>query len=61
MNVYFLLKCKCKWWRKCKGLSSELEDLVEVKRCKNCGGVRKFKCPKCANVVKMIRVREGIE
>ena len=57
MKVYFLLKCKrCKWWRKCQGLTKDLEDLVEVKRCANCGGVRKFKCPECATLIKMMRV-----
>jgi hypothetical protein len=56
-NVYFLLKCnKCGWWRKSTGLSEDLKDLAEIKFCHNCGGARKFKCPKCAQMVKMIRV-----
>lgn len=57
MQVYFLLRCKkCKWWRKCAGLSKDLEDLVEIKKCNNCGGVRKFKCPECTTPMKMMRV-----
>ena len=59
MQVYFLLRCRrCKWWRKCPGLTKDLEDLVEIKKCKNCGGVRKFKCPKCAEMIKMMRVEK---
>lgn len=56
MEVYFLLTCKkCKWWRKCSGISEELKDLVEIKNCINCGGPRKFKCPKCSTLIKMMR------
>jgi hypothetical protein len=57
MQVYFLLKCqKCKWWRKSTGLTEDLKDLVEFKPCANCHGLRKFKCPKCAKIIKMMRV-----
>jgi hypothetical protein len=56
-NVFFILKCKrCSWTRKSTGTSDDLKDLVEVRRCTNCGGGRKFKCPKCAEHVKMTRV-----
>lgn len=60
MNVYFLLSCnKCKWWKKSTGTTEDLKGLVEVKGCANCHyKQRKFKCPKCANVVKMMRVNE---
>jgi hypothetical protein len=56
-QVYFLLKCaSCKWWRKSNGLSSDLKDLKEVSNCAHCSG-RKFKCPQCGQIVKMIRAR----
>ncbi len=56
-NVYFILKCrKCSWNRKSTGTSDDLKGLVEVRRCTNCGGGRKFKCPKCGEHVKMERV-----
>ena len=57
MDVYFLLSCnKCKWWKKSTGTTADLQGLVEHKACANCHGQRKFKCPKCANIVKMLRV-----
>lgn len=55
-DVYFLLKCRCKWWRKCDGRSESLADLREFKACQNCHGQRKFKCPKCGQVCKLQRV-----
>lgn len=60
MNVYFLISCKrCKWFRKSTGLTEDLKDLVEIKKCNNCGGVKKFKCPKCSNIVKALRVNSA--
>ena len=56
MQVYFLLKCKCKWWKKTTGTTEDLKGLVEHKPCANCHGARKFKCPKCGTIVKMMRV-----
>jgi len=57
MNDIFLLRCKgCNWFRKSNGLSSDLSDLTEVSSCAKCSG-RKFKCPKCGQAVKMVRVR----
>ena len=60
MNVYFLLSCnKCKWWRKSNGTTEDLKDLREHKPCSNCNLYpRKFKCPKCGNIIKMFRVNE---
>ncbi len=56
-DVYFLLKCKsCNWHRKSNGLTSDLKDLAQVANCAKCSG-RKFKCPKCGETVKMIRVK----
>lgn len=57
MEVYFYLKCnKCNWFFKSDGKSESLKSLVEFKPCQNCHGPKKFKCPKCANIVKMMRV-----
>ena len=59
MQVFILLKCnRCKWYRKCKGTSEELKDLVEFKPCLNCHGPRKFKCPGCATIIKSMRVEQ---
>ena len=55
LRSLFVLKCKCKWFKKSDGTSKDLEDLVEFKPCSNCGGPRKFKCPNCGNIVKMMR------
>lgn len=61
-TVYFLLKCnKCGWGRRSTGLSEDLKTLSEVKTCNNCGGARKFKCPKCGQIVKMIRVKNDTD
>jgi len=38
------------------GLSSDLTHLAEVKKCAHCGP-RAFKCPRCGNQAKMIRIR----
>jgi len=32
---------------------SGLSGLVEVKTCKDCGGARRFKCPKCGYLMKV--------
>jgi len=39
------------------GLSDDVKDLKEVRPCVNCGRPREFRCPKCGNNAKMIRVR----
>ena len=59
MQVYFLLSCnKCKWWKKSTGTTEDLKDLIEFKPCANCRLYpRKFKCPKCNNIVKMLRAQ----
>ncbi len=56
MQVYFLLSCKCKWFKKTTGTTEDLSGLVEFKACKNCHGQRKFKCPQCGNIIKLQRV-----
>lgn len=54
----FILRCKrCDWIRYTDGFSKEVEDLHEYKKCSTCGGPRKFRCPDCGNMVKMIRLR----
>lgn len=58
MQVYFMLRCKCSWFRKCSGTSESYKDLREFKPCSNCHGPRKFKCPKCAQIVKAVRYEE---
>ena len=56
-DTFFLLKCKgCNWSRKSNGLSSDLKDLTQVANCAKCSG-RKFKCPKCGQHVKLMRIR----
>jgi len=55
MQIYYILKCTCKWWRKCLGTTESLKDLVEFKPCTTCHGPRKFKCPKCGKIVKAVR------
>lgn len=57
MIVYFLLSCsKCKWFLKSNGTTEALKGLVEFKPCATCHGIRKFKCPQCANIMKLQRV-----
>jgi hypothetical protein len=57
MSSVFILKCKsCNWFRKSGGLSSDLRDLTEVSNCAKCSG-RKYKCPKCGTIMKLIRVK----
>lgn len=55
MQVFYILKCTCKWWRKCLGTTESLKDLVEFKPCATCHGPRKFKCPKCGKIIKAVR------
>ena len=57
MDKRFLIKCKsCNWAEKSTGLSTDLEHLKEIKKCKNCGG-RQFKCPQCGATLKMYRTK----
>lgn len=55
MQSIFMLKCKCGWYKKSGGTSEELKGLREFKPCATCHGPKKFKCPKCANIIKMVR------
>lgn len=55
MDTYFLLSCsKCKWFR--KGDFVDFKDLKEFKPCATCHGFKKYKCPQCANIIKLKRV-----
>jgi hypothetical protein len=58
MEKKFLIRCRnCKWYEFSTGLSSDLEHLHEIKKgCVNCGGPRKFRCPKCGMSALMHRV-----
>ena len=60
MENNFIIRCqKCRWARMTTGLTSDLTDLREIKKCETCGGVRVFKCPKCGLAAKMIRVKRN--
>lgn len=60
MEKNFILRCaKCRWARMSTGLSSDLADLKENKGCESCGKGRNFKCPKCGQNVKLLRVKKG--
>jgi uncharacterized C2H2 Zn-finger protein len=41
------------------GLSSDLTDLTEFKACYNCSGPKKFKCPRCGQIAKMLKVKHA--
>lgn len=53
----FFIKCDfCKWFQETTGFSKDLSHLIEIKNnCPNCGKPRKFRCPKCKRIAKMIR------
>ena len=54
----FIIKCtRCHWVKMNNGTSEELKDLFEYKKCANCGGPRKFRCPGCGKICKMNRLR----
>ena len=56
----FILRCqKCRWARLSTGLSEDLKDLHEYVSCANCGKIRTFRCPKCGQTVKLIRIRNN--
>jgi len=62
MDARFIIRCpKCRWARMTSGISTELQDLREIKTCNNCGGPRKFRCPKCGQIAKMVRVKGNQE
>ncbi len=59
----FIIRCpRCGYKVLTNGTKSDLKDKgmldKEIKKgCKTCGGPRKFKCIKCGNSIKMIRLR----
>jgi hypothetical protein len=62
MEQQFYLKCpKCKYFRRSTGLSSDLTDLQEVRKCTKCGGPRTFQCPACRQLIKLTRERPNVK
>jgi len=58
MDQRFMLRCsRCRWARLSTGVSTDLQDLHEYKKCANCGGPRKFRCPQCGGQAKMLRIK----
>lgn len=56
----FVLRCvKCRWARMSTGLTEDLNDLRETTGCSNCGKPRQFRCPKCGQTAKLMRVRNN--
>lgn len=56
----FMIRCqKCRWARLSTGLTPDLADLTEIKKCQTCGSVRQFKCPKCGLPAKMTRIKRN--
>lgn len=54
----YIIRCgKCRWARMSNGLSSDVTELKEIKKCHNCGGPRQFRCPRCGQTAKMTRVK----
>lgn len=57
LNKLFQIRCnRCHYSEFSTGLSSDLKHLFEIKKCKDCGGKRKFRCPKCGNPATMTRL-----
>jgi transcription elongation factor Elf1 len=58
MEQNFIIRCpRCRWAEMSTGISEDLTHLSEVVTCTNCGGSRKFRCPRCGQLAKMTRVR----
>jgi len=60
MEKRFIIKCKCGWSKLSTGITSDLVDLKEVKKCNKCGGPRSFKCPKCGGLAKQFRIKGNV-
>jgi hypothetical protein len=56
MRVEFLAKCKCGFFRKSQDSLSGFKDLTPYSGCKHCYGPARYKCPKCASLIKVKRV-----
>lgn len=62
MEKNFILRCpKCRWARMSTGLTEDLKDLKEINNCLNCGKPRQYRCPKCGQTAKLIRVRSNTQ
>lgn len=58
MRKNFIIRCpNCSWSKLTTGLSEDLKDMTEVRKCNNCGRPREFRCPKCGRNSKMIRMK----
>ena len=57
MTQEYVLKCStCNWYQFTTAHPDEIKDLHEVTSCASCGG-RKFKCPGCGRIIKMVKIR----
>ena len=60
MEQNFIIRChKCRWARLSTGLTDDLKDLAEIKKCETCGFTRTFKCPKGGLPAKMTRIKRN--
>lgn len=55
----FMIRChNCRWAETSTGISADLQHLKEIPSdCKDCGKPREFKCPKCGQTAKMLRIK----
>lgn len=60
VDYRWVIRCsKCKWQELTTGISVDITHLKEIKKgCPTCGGARKFHCPKCGQVAKMLKLRK---
>lgn len=58
MQNFIIVCSNCRWKKVTTGISDDLKDLKEIpNNCSNCGKPRRFRCPRCGNAAKMIRVK----
>ena len=58
--IKFIIKCSCcKWKELSTGTSDDLKHLSELpNNCPSCGKPRRFKCPQCSAVAKMLKTNK---
>lgn len=59
VKLYLLFCSNCSYKKLTDG--SDLANLTEVKTCRDCGGSRKFKCPKCGYVIRVSKAVQVVE